>query len=75
MTRDEIIKLAKVAGYDDSPPVRLAFQDFNLERFAKLIAADEREVCAAIVDNHALQYDEPLWARKIVAAIREREMP
>jgi len=32
----------------------------------------EREACAQLVDNYALQYDEPVWAIKLTEAIRTR---
>jgi hypothetical protein len=39
MTKDDIIKLARDAGWKDLPTVRLAFAGFDLERFANFIAA------------------------------------
>ena len=35
-------------------------------------AAAEREACAAMIENYALQYSEPVWALKITEAIRAR---
>jgi hypothetical protein len=32
----------------------------------------EREACAQLVENYALQYDEPVWALKLTAAIQSR---
>ncbi len=32
----------------------------------------EREACAEMVENYALQYDEPVWALKLTAAIQSR---
>jgi hypothetical protein len=32
----------------------------------------EREACAHLVENYALQYDEPVWALKLTEAIRAR---
>jgi hypothetical protein len=56
MTQDEIIEMAKQAGYKDLPTVRLAYQGFDKEKFAKLVAEAaaskaverEREACAKI---------------------------
>ena len=44
----------------------------DLERFAKLVAAKEREACAKIVEVEAMQYAEPVWAFEIVNDIRAR---
>jgi hypothetical protein len=32
----------------------------------------EREACAQLIENYALQYDEPVWALKLTAAIQSR---
>jgi len=49
MNRDDIIRMAREAGGDDWGLLR----DFmpELERFAKLVAAAEREACADIAEN------------------------
>jgi hypothetical protein len=71
MTQDEIIKIARQAGFIDA--------DWNmwmvlphLEAFAKLVAQHEREACAGIVVNEAMQYAEPVWAFEIVNDIKAR---
>ena len=46
-----IKELAEQAGYKVLPTVRLAFQGFDKEKFAELVAAHEREECAKIVDH------------------------
>ena len=46
MTRDNIIRMAREAGLFTHKEVQP-----ELERFAKLVAAAEREACADIVDN------------------------
>jgi hypothetical protein len=54
MTRDDIIKLAREAGLNsiysacDEPDVSYAYEDWDeeLEKFAALVAAAEREACA-----------------------------
>jgi hypothetical protein len=48
MTRDDIIRMAREAGWQHQPTVRRAYSGFNLERFAALVAAVERE---AIMDE------------------------
>jgi hypothetical protein len=59
MTQDEIIEMAKLAGFeiDDScviSPQNLWYiYQTQLETFAKLIAAKEREACALICENYA----------------------
>ena len=49
MTKDDIIKLAQKAGFADSEGVVHAA--YQLEAFAALVAASEREACAQIVDD------------------------
>lgn len=44
----------------------------DLEAFAALVRADEREACAKIVEVEAMQYAEPVWAFEIVNDIRAR---
>lgn len=46
MTREEIIRLAREAGFDD-----FFTKDLSLERFAALVAAAEREACAVLVET------------------------
>ena len=54
MTKDEIIRMAREAGgssinfYD-----RWMFHAEDLERFAALVAAHERDACARVVDMNA----------------------
>ena len=75
MTRDEIIKLAREAGWGNL----VSIPHINaLERFAALIAAAEREACAKACDEAAaflnrlkndVGYDEVV---AVAAAIRAR---
>jgi hypothetical protein len=69
MTQDEIITMARQAGWSKE---YLEFGDERLERFAKLVAQHEREACAGIVVNEAMQYAEPVWAFEIVNDIKAR---
>ncbi|NCW72852.1 MAG: hypothetical protein EBW12_07640 [Actinobacteria bacterium] len=50
MTRDDIIRMAEHAGF--GMPVQVfQFRAEELERFARLVAAAEREACAKICDE------------------------
>jgi len=57
MTRDDIIRMAKEAGWemDDScvlePQVVWYISQGQLERFANLVAAAERKACADMAEN------------------------
>ena len=58
MTRDDIIRMAREAGMTDSPDDYNAYWTADsideLERFANLIAAAEREECAKVCDDNAI---------------------
>ena len=69
MTRDDIIRLAREAG-DDVDHTLPSDLDF-LERFARLVAAAEREACAEIAD----EYDYQLVAGSCARDIRSRGGP
>ena len=62
MTQDEIIELAKHAGYKHPDAVGQCenFAYFNLEAFAKLIAAKEREAWADLI--HELAFSPAMFA-------------
>ncbi len=51
MNQDDIIRMAREAGGDDWG----IFRDFmpEIERFAGLVAAEEREACAKVCDEQA----------------------
>lgn len=77
MTRDDIIRMAREAGGDDWR----IFRDFmpELERFANLVAAAEREECAKLADDKLMDTSALMSfppkssaAWSIAAAIRER---
>jgi hypothetical protein len=72
MTRDDIIRMAKEAGGDDWG----IFRDFmpEIERFAELVAAAEREACAKVCASFDLAPSKPTsyTIRKQVEAIRAR---
>ena len=71
MTREDIIRMAREAGMDYlqyiSPE---AFEKIVI--FSALVASAEREACAGIVVNEAMQYAEPVWAFEIVNDIKAR---
>jgi hypothetical protein len=51
MTQDEIIEMARQAGCFEKHQV-LYFTQQDLEAFAKLVAAKEREACAKVADEY-----------------------
>jgi len=51
MTQDEIIKMAWDSGAYTHRLTMWGFSLEDLERFAKLVAAKEREACADIAEN------------------------
>jgi len=57
MTQDEIIEMAKEAGWPDSlvAPIIMA----KLHDFAKLVAKREREACAKACDDINAKYEWP----------------
>ena len=78
MTHEKIIRLAREAGFDD---LFFITKDLSLERFAALVAAAEREACAAICDGNAKFWKDDLgdWglaysasAKSSAAKIRAR---
>jgi hypothetical protein len=50
MTQDEIIEMAKQAGFHEHD---FPFKKFKFEAFAKLVAAKEREACLKICEEQA----------------------
>jgi hypothetical protein len=81
MTREDIIRMAREAKLNIGPAgmgQTVWGGDAELERFAVLVAAAEREACAkACEDVHAGKYDAPEFWREGVAytcaaAIRAR---
>ena len=76
MTKDDIIRMAREAGFlidthaqKYQPNCILSTHgliDENLQRFAVLVAAAEREACAAIFD------DRNVWDEEVGERIRAR---
>ena len=75
MTRDDIIRMAREVGISkpwDQEPVKWE----TLERFASLVAAAEREACAALCDKISDEDGfEGSYADHCAFAIRERGAP
>jgi hypothetical protein len=72
MTQDDIIRMAHEAGFaDDKGVVHPAYQ---LEAFANLVAAAEREACAKVCDDYDVAEDVNSCdtAEGIALAIRMR---
>ena len=72
MTQDETIELARKAGVDMSLGEHWSFFIEELEAFAKLVEAKEREACARVCESLEL----PEWPDKVrqplAQAIRAR---
>jgi hypothetical protein len=66
MNREEIIRMAREAGLD---PDLWNYTD-AFERFASLVAADEREACAKVCDG--MDHNGVMIAADCAAAIRAR---
>ena len=80
-TREEIIRMARAAGFDcllpsehidDTGGVYVGDDDISgtLERFAAFVAAAEREACAKIVEQYCGAWDDAGYA--LSQAIRAR---
>jgi len=62
MNRDDIIRMAREAGGDDWG----IFRDFmpEIERFANLVAAAEREACAELIPPQYFELRDLIRARR-----------
>ena len=75
MNRDDIIKMAEEASGGRQPDGWGVMLDHEqLERFANLVAAAEREACAAVCDKLGDEYADANPA-DCAFAIRERGAP
>ena len=76
MTREDIIKWAQSVQMPHYYQTNEVVHFEKLERFAKLVAAAEREACAKLCDQQAKDLTEPeLWigcAYFLAVAIRAR---
>ena len=69
MTKDDIIKLAREAGWD----AHHAAFDTRIEAFANLVAEREREACAKLCDDLDDDIVDGLAGWQFGEAIRARE--
>ncbi len=67
MTRDDVFKLANEAGFN-WPEAQTTTIEQRLERFAALVAQQERDACANVCDKYAMARDHA-W----VPYVRSRE--
>jgi hypothetical protein len=51
MTQDEIIEMVEQAGFHGMLSIGVVMDSKQLEAFAKLVAAKEREACAKVCDE------------------------
>jgi len=58
---------------DDTAQKVIEALDSYIKELVKKAVEAEREACAQLVENYALQYDEPVWALKLTEAIRARK--
>ena len=83
MTRDDILRMAREAGatkVDAADPQcwvgAIAFETDELERFAALVAAAEREACAKLAESIVCDTHLPtgvrIYGTRAAAAIRAR---
>ena len=72
MTRDDIMRMARETDCLDDQHYGSVWAD-KLERFAKLVAAAEREECAKTAEAVVPRHTE--CGNKIAFAIRERGAP
>lgn len=67
MTRDDITKMAREAGWTIGPATLN-----GLERFAALVAAAEREACARTIEAEAHMFYTQAACKSLADGIRER---
>ena len=79
MTREDIIRMTREAGMEFNQrmeemhtPLCDGVHIEDIERFAALVAAAEREVCAKVLDEMAAQDKRSNYYQVAAAAIRAR---
>ena len=73
MNRDEVIRMAREAGFDEWAGTDDVCFLAVIERFAELVASAEREECAKVCDDIDTEYrGEDVLATWCAAAIRAR---
>jgi hypothetical protein len=70
MTRDDIIRMAREAGFADGVAEIVGLEGFA--RFAVIVAAAEREACAKVCEAHVGIWIIPAGPKECAAAIRAR---
>lgn len=72
MTRDDIIRMAREAGFQTDMFGLGIWDSSEFNKFASLVAAAEREACAKFIEqDYVRQFDEP-WRDNLSKAIRAR---
>ena len=72
MTQDEIIEMSKQAGCEfENEWGNYEFCIEDLEAFAKLVAAKEREACALVCDEVDKE-SQSQWPKRLATMIRAR---
>ena len=74
MTRDDIIRMARQAGIGQTGLWFRCVEE-ELERFAELVAAAEREACAKVCEGNDAAWTETAWndaCHTCAAAVRAR---
>jgi len=73
MTRDDIIRMAREAGFSSAVGKHIGLDD-DLERFAALVAAREREACAKLAEQTVCDTHLPtgvkIYGTRVAKAIR-----
>ena len=74
MDHQDIIRMAREAGFRDTttPVVALGVSWEQVQRFAALVAAAEREACAKVCEELRDEDGYEAWNTECAAAIRER---
>ena len=70
MKREDIIRMAREANIKQAIETPHLLMVHELERFAALVAAAEREACAKVVEDYCGAWDDEGYA--LAAAIRAR---
>ena len=72
MTQDEIIKMAKEAGMDVFKSGFCYMDDFDIYKFAKLVAQHEREACAMVCEDYGRAEEMQAIGNDYANAIRAK---
>ena len=72
MNREDIIRMAREANIKQAIETPHLLMVHELERFAALVAAAEREECAKFIEHDYVRQFERPWRDDLSAAIRAR---